>query len=644
MIVAAPASAAQGVRGLWTVALACGLLAGLGEGVVFRWCEQNDYESWPSLLATGPETLWFSPVVSAVLLLLVGAGIAILQRVRRSLKVVAWMAGAGVAWITFDWLRAGPFASRLTACTSAVALGSLAVWCALRRQPTIVRLARGVAVVALIATLTAVAATNGLDAWRERRALVGVAPPPPGARSVLVLVWDTVRSDHLSAYGYRRATSPNLAKLAAGGARFDAAFSTSSWTLPAHASMLTGRSAYAHGAELSPLDATSATLGEVLGDAGYRTAAFSGNLCYFTRRFGFGRGFHRFEDVNWSFNGHLLRTLPGREINLLARASSGRKVDLVCKIATDVVDGFLGWLDAATPTPYFAFLNFFDAHAPYRPPPNFKSRFAGDGMVVTTAKTQPADANPRAADPAALATDMQAYDESIAWCDAELGRLLAELDRRGRLDDTLIVVTSDHGEAFGERGELLHRGSLHREQVEVPLVMSAPGLIVPGTIVPEVASIAALPATIVELLSREKCDRFTTPSLVPWLIHSAAFDARVPEDAEGTPPAALLELAHHPWPEYRRRPCFHGAEQSLIVDRWHLIRHDAFGDLLFDRVADPREEHDLLAERFDVAVALRARLAVELARDTCHPNSGQLAETLVGSRSLGGIGYVSSSE
>ena len=193
-----------------------------------------------------------------------------------------------------------------------------------------------------------------------------------------------------------------------------------------------------------------------------------------------------------------------------------------------------------------------------------------------------------------------------------------------------MVLVSDHGESFGERGARLHRGSLHREQIQVPLIVRAPGLVPAGGVVTTPLSLQSLPATLADALGIAEAS-FPGPSLLPLLSSGD-------EAAGSAEPLVIGELARHPWPEYRRRPCYDGALRSLVRGRWHCVWHEAHGAALFDWVADPREEHDLAAEQPAIVQALERVLQEALAGCKAHPNSID-ASDLSANPELAGIGY-----
>jgi arylsulfatase A-like enzyme len=604
-------------------ALAFGLLFGLLEGALLIEMQRGS-SSWPIALGVGPAAPWYSAAVDALLavaiaLLVAGVATAVV-RLKRSADVL--LLALLVAGATFLLVRINNRWSHASAASIALAVGLAYAAIAWRRaQPVVVELAR-LAPPTLLAVALIAVALELAPRWRDARARAALPPAPANARSVLVVVWDTVRPDHLSCCGYRRETSPRLDALAAQGARFGAAFSTSSWTLPSHASMLTGRLPREHGAGFEPLDATWPTLGEEFTKRGWRSAAFSGNLCYFTRRNGFGRGFSTFDDVEFSVASRLLRTLAARELLGLADPARANGDERLRRDASDVNRAFLEWLDRAPERPFFAFLNYFDAHAPYRPPQRIRGSFAAAEGTAKDAGGDP------------LARDAALYDECILHCDRSLEQLLDELARRRRLDDTVVVVLSDHGESFGEGGARYHRGSLQREQSQVAWIVRAPGRVAPGTVVESVTSLVALPATLLELANAGDAGPFPAPSLVPLLVDGATSGGSADEGE------AIAELARHPWPEYRDKPCYSGSLRSIVKGPWHLVRHSTLGVTLFDRVADPREEHDLHAQRPAIAAALARELDASLARATAHADPFADDPELASRQDLAGLGYV----
>jgi arylsulfatase A-like enzyme len=303
-----------------------------------------------------------------------------------------------------------------------------------------------------------------------------------GVRGVLLVVVDTLRADHLGCYGYPRPTSPNLDRLAAEGARFETAVAASSSTGPSVASILTGRYPRFHGfgyanrgAVLGPEEALLAPL---FREAGWRTAAVISNPVL-SHRFGFGRGFEHYD-----------YTMHQRE---LVRSSPER-------LAAPTTGAALAWLQGlGADERFFLYVHYMDPHGPYWPPGEWRERFA----------TEPGELGPEIPPPPAEGRNegyrfvpwyqavmethhrgeyVARYDGEIGYFDQELGRLLEGLRELGRYADTAILLTSDHGEALGERDFwFCHGHGVTPDQCRVPMVLVHPE-IAPGTVVRTPAS------------------------------------------------------------------------------------------------------------------------------------------------------------
>ena len=354
----------------------------------------------------------------------------------------------------------------------------------------------------------------------------GGAEGPERRPNVLLISLDTLRADHLRCYGYGRATSPRIDALAAEGVLFEDAISPTSWTLPAHLSMLTGLAISAHGVcddrlwQARP-DGAEATiplrgrfLPELLSEVGYQTAGFY-TWKYLEPRFGFGPGFDVYERIGhsifshpeWSRRFSALREAGKTEEIQAWMAESPELFDEQRPTAGEAVDRALEWLDGRdAERPFFLFVHLFDIHDGYVPPAPFDAAFtdpdyAGPitGRRVTTPDS-PVQPNMAAED---LAQLIALYDGEIAWVDSQVGRLLDRLEEQGLTEDTLVVLTSDHGEEFFEHGAKTHRAQLHRESVHVPLILSWPGQLPAGgrhagtvglvDLVPTVCALAAAP-------------------------------------------------------------------------------------------------------------------------------------------------------
>src|SRR5262249_1039207 len=296
--------------------------------------------------------------------------------------------------------------------------------------------------------------------------------PPATAPNVLLIVLDTVRADHLSLYGYPRATTPTLERLAAQGIRFDEARAPAPWTLASHASFFTGRWPHELGVQwLAPWPGNFPTLAEYLAAHGYATAGFVANAGYCSYDTGLDRGFTHYEDYVVARLGTLrpaglvdaaVKTFG--ELTLpLDRGWFHRWRAVVAdwffsderKSAEWINRDFLDWLARRREPgrPVFAFLNYLDTHTPYLLPPGARHRFGADPKTRKNFLDVMRDWSlldkrklPRRYQ--SLARD--GYDNCVAYLDEQLGALFDELQRRGILDRTLVIVTSDHGEGLGE--------------------------------------------------------------------------------------------------------------------------------------------------------------------------------------------------
>ncbi len=276
---------------------------------------------------------------------------------------------------------------------------------------------------------------------------------PAEGKNVVLIIIDTLRADHLSCYGYPRNTSPAIDSLAASGTRWIQAQSQAPWTLPSHASIWTGLSVKSHGTthvggidgfDLA-LNADLPSLPQLLKDAGYQTSGFV-NFVLLSEEYGFDRGFDWYDCNN---NGE--RTI------------------------SNTIDSFLCWIDnSADDKNFFTVLHLYDVHAPYSPVAPFDTVYCTEGNngVIKWDKSDTGELmNP---DDLQHLTDM--YDSEILYVDSELSRLFSELRSRSLTDNTLFIVTSDHGEEFLEHGGVGHGHSLYNEQILIPLIFSGPGI------------------------------------------------------------------------------------------------------------------------------------------------------------------------
>jgi arylsulfatase A-like enzyme len=440
--------------------------------------------------------------------------------------------------------------------------------------------------------------------------------PPADSPNVLLIVLDTVRADHLSLYGYYRPTSPVLERVAKQGIRFEEARATAPWTLPSHASLFTGRWPHELAVKwMTPLSLNFPTVAEYLGSHGYATAGFVGNTLYCSYDTGLNRGFTHYEDYDLDLERfRLLRTAWLIDRGWAEVASWGlllnRSLDagpfrtgleslLRSLLATGRKDAgainreFVDWLShrQEPQRPFFAFLNYFDAHSPYLPPEHTEFRF---GLAPQTdADFLLLNERWMAVDKLRLAPRYQvlfrdSYDNCVAYLDSRLGELFDALQRFGVLDRTLVVVTADHGEELGEHALFDHGESLYRPEIRVPLLFVLPAPSQFPRVVRETVSLRDLPATIVDLVGLAPGSPFPGRSLTRLWRDPSPGDAPAPLDLDG----AISELSepNPSLPSQGRSPAARGALISLAEGDLVYIRNEGDGkEELFNERDDPLE-------------------------------------------------------
>jgi arylsulfatase A-like enzyme len=582
----------------WTVPLAVwlGLLAGLIEGVLWeiksRTVQQITFQS--------AQVLWMSPL--SWLGFFLPAGLALWFAASRwprvfSARVVTFALAALASWGV-----AMVFGRQL----AAVAVYALALGIAVQLTRVLAgkperteRLVRRT-VWWLAAAVPALALwLNGGRALREWRMLASLPQPPALAPNVLLVVWDAARAHNMSLYGYPRPTSPRLAELASRGVRFDHAISPSAWTLAGHAAMFTGRSPAEVGVDWgSSLEGRHETLAEALRELGYATGAFVGNVFYATRATGLDQGFARYHD-DPELNGVLIArsSMPGRYLfgmgGLVLRWLRVED-DPVRRHADDVSRLLLSWIARREGRPFFAFVNYYDTHDPYIAPPEYRERFI-------TPLSAPADsADPERRERLRRARLVDGYDAAMAALDDAFGRLLDTLEARGVLRNTIVIVTSDHGEEFGDHGVFEHGKSLYPPVTHVPLVMAAPGNLPEGLTVSGPVSLRDIPATVLDLVGGEP--KLPGSSLARFFRGDRP-DA--PVFTELTPAPGLPQSA----------PSMKGPMRAVALGRFYLIKSGDGSEELFDLFADPLAERNILASVAPESLAvLRQALDAEAAR------------------------------
>jgi arylsulfatase A-like enzyme len=396
--------------------------------------------------------------------------------------------------------------------------------------------------------LLALAALLAWWAW-------GALRPPD---NVVVVVIDTLRRDHLATYGYARQTAPFLDRLAREGAVFDG-LSPTSWTKPATASLLTGLHPLRHQAvgRLDSLPEQVTTLAERLREKGYKTLGISANG-WISNAFGFGQGFDE----------------------LMMQDSLGH--------AEEVNQMLLPRLDRLRP-PFFLYVHYIDPHAPYEPRTAWDGGALRDPAPVTIESLDPFTVRQRPAEMMARVRDL--YDGEIHGADRGLEQLVGELERRGLMENTLLIVTSDHGEELEDHGRMSHGLSLYEEVVRVPLVLYGPHRIPAGR--HGIASLLDVVPTLEDLLHLG-----ATQGGLDGESQAASLSGR--ETAAGRRPF-LFHLDH-----------MDGTGLALTRGRDKIVLgRRPYRKELFDLAADPGERHNRFQRSGEKAFT---EIAADLAR------------------------------
>jgi arylsulfatase A-like enzyme len=372
-------------------------------------------------------------------------------------------------------------------------------------------------------------------AWGDPLVVQPTEPAPP-RRSVLLVSIDTLRADRLGAHGFALDSSPHIDRLASEGTLFSAATAPSNWTLPSHASMLTGLYPCVHRlggmpgieADLS-LPRAILPLAEHLRRAGYATAAFTENA--YLKPAVFHRGFDLFRAdstvIEWGPRG----------------------------LVEDTIAHATAWLERHTAEDFFLFVHTYQVHAPYTPPEAYRRILPWD----------PSRAGPAPMD------DLVAYTQEVRYTDDVVARLVDRLDALGLRDRTIVVITSDHGEAFGEHGQRFHGSTVYEEEVHVPFIWRAPGIIAAGRRVADPVSLVDLMPTVLDLLGLR----------VPLAIQGVNLAPRL---RAGTPP---------PEPD-RKRIVYSEGQMGFAVRGYAWKAVWGSSDLqTFFLTADPREQRPL---------------------------------------------------
>lgn len=483
------------VRDVLALVVCCGIVSGILEAGVVEIGARVLHLPAGQLIP--PELFWYAPLAMTTCLLVVALIVLLIDRAVPRIGLLQLVVPLVIGIAGFSLIRSlRQGVASIAAVVLALGLATVLARLFARRLNGVRRAAPRLAAAMIVMLVLLGAAIPISRRVSERRALAKLPAPPAGAPNVLVIVLDAVRHFDLSLYGYARATTPNLTEFARRGVTFDRAFSTAPWSLPGHASMLTGL----YPNEMSTghrqaLDDTPLMLSEYLTRHGYATGGFVGNMSFLQPDFGLARGFVTYDSRPPASFSTIASTswLTGALYKSI-RAWRGGHEAIPSRPADDVKEALLQWVDRRGNRPFFAFVNLFDAHTPYLPPAPYDTAFGRHGRYW-------ASIVPRRYSPTDLDQMQRAYDGAIRYMDAELKALLDGLEQRGVLNNTVVIVTSDHGEEFGEHDPSVveHSLTLYTTSMLVPMVLVYPPKVSGGGRRSEPVSVRDIPATVIAL-------------------------------------------------------------------------------------------------------------------------------------------------
>jgi arylsulfatase A-like enzyme len=520
-----------------------------------------------------------------------------------------------------------------------------------RGAPRGAELAAAVALGGVLVVLAVMLPRPGRDQLNAPEPRIG-AVAADDAPNLLVIVLDTLRADHTGLLGYARPTTPWLDAFAARATVFPHAVSSSSWTLPAHATLFTGLFPRAHGADLiegeggtslaalgrlediaraHPLSPAATTLAELAQQADVDTGAICANTAYLYRFFGLDQGFRTYVDApgtrpsarplglsvavgagTWFRRDHdgprpdAAAATPVGEARTEDAASPPRGLRAVAEwgrrriqsneryylLASEVNDLALRWLAARRDRRFFLFLNYMDPHAPYLP----IGRYRGLFPAADAPQSVDLDAireRRRAIRPQERGPLVDAYDAEIRYLDDHLRMLFAQLEAWGLLDRTVVLIVADHGESFGEHNEMGHGNGVYESEVHVPLLLRVPGQR-EGTRVERLVHLVDAFPTLVDLAGLPR----------PPLMQGVSL---LGEATRPLPPVVYAGRYHDLVRDHPR--WYDRTHQALYQDAWKLVARSDGTTELYDVRTDPEETRDRAADEAGRVRDMRTLLA-----------------------------------
>ena len=434
----------------------------------------------------------------------------------------------------------------------------------------------------------------------------------PSMPNVVMIVWDTARADRMSLYGHSVSTTPWLDQWAASGLVFEQAVSPSFWTLPAHASIFTGTHVQTHGAtwENPWLDDDYVTMAEWFQGLGYETFGWSTNPNVHSLR-NTHQGFETFlspfdEDEPWRdrvLDATKKRLHPQDASTPISPLWKGKRKEAPMIAAGVARDALMGWLDTdgRSSKPFFAFVNLMEVHDPRLPTEPVRSSIFSEenkykrslSLNASPARMRKATALRRPYSASQQAVLKGVYDATLVDLDRSTKRIFEDLDSRGALDNTIVLLTSDHGEAFGEHGYYRHNRGLHQEMVRVPLVLWYPKKVKSGRM-DEPVSTAAVFGEVCRLVDA------SCPQTDGFIQGGLRTPTSEPIIADGRQPVGKRK---------KRDPKYMWEDlMAIYMDGWKMILGDDGTQELYRIDPDDMEQENVHADHPEVATKLASRL------------------------------------
>ncbi len=456
--------------------------------------------------------------------------------------------------------------------------------------------------------------------------------------NLVLITIDCLRADRLSCLGYSKKTTPNLDDLANTGTLFTQAISVGPGTPTSFKAMFASTYPLMHGGQLYITDSRT-TLAQVLEEQGYQTAAFHSNP-WLSSYFGYHRGFDTFED---SYQKRHYQSLISKPRELVKRiiGAEGRLYEFLFPIYLTLMPGVyyteaevlnkkaISWLGGNTNN-FFLWMHYMDCHEPYLPLSQFVSPLKKYNIVNLDRK---AHHSPGILAPAVVNEWINTYDSKVTYIDKMIGSLLRMLEGSNLLDDTLVIVTADHGQQFLEHGHYGHGHYLYDELIHVPLIITGPGL--KGQVISQQISLLDLAPTILNMLNIDKPGDFLGDSLLPLIKGNRpkAGNSEAISEADTIQRLTAASVGARPrlYANHRRI--------SLRTGKWKYIYTEGEQDELYCLEDDPKETQNIIDIKPEIATELRTRIMAHIEfEEKSAPSEEELIKARV--RKLKGSGKI----